>query len=69
VRSLREQDRLVLKGINKAATGYIESTLIRGAMLLKDLGMSEVDASELVKAFQKDNYALVKADYGQSAQQ
>ncbi|MDX1766332.1 MAG: hypothetical protein R3313_05280, partial [Candidatus Saccharimonadales bacterium] len=59
VRSLREQDRLVSKGINKAATGYIESTLIRGAMLLKDLGMSEDEASELVKAFQNDNYALV----------
>jgi hypothetical protein len=38
-------------------------------MLLKDLGMAEVDASELVKAFQKDNYALVKADYGKPAQQ
>jgi voltage-gated potassium channel Kch len=65
VRSLREQDRLVLKDINKAATGYIESTLMRGAMLLKDLGMSEVDASELVKAFQNDNYALVRAGYAE----
>jgi hypothetical protein len=65
VRSLREQDRLVLKGINKAATGYIESTLIRGAMLLKDLGMSEVDASELIKAFKNDNYALVRAGYAE----
>ena len=65
VRSLREQDRLVLKGINKAATGYIESTLMRGAMLLKDLGMSEVDASELVKAFKNDNYALVRAGYAE----
>jgi hypothetical protein len=63
VRSLREQDRLVSKGISKAATGYIESTLIRGAMLLKDLGVSEVEASELVKAFQNDNYALVRAGY------
>jgi glutathione-regulated potassium-efflux system protein KefB len=65
VRSLREQDRLALKGINKAATGYIESTLMRGAMLLKDLGMSEVDTSELVKAFQNDNYALVRAGYAE----
>jgi glutathione-regulated potassium-efflux system protein KefB len=65
VRSLREQDRLVSKGINKAATGYIESTLVRGAMLLKDLGVSEVDVSELVKAFKKDNYALVRAGYAE----
>lgn len=65
VRSLREQDRLVSKGIDKAATGYIESTLIRGAMLLKDLGVSEVDVNELVKAFQNDNYALVRAGYAE----
>jgi glutathione-regulated potassium-efflux system protein KefB len=65
VRTLGEQDKLVSKGINKAATGYIESTLIRGAVLLKDLGASEVDVNELVKAFQKDNYALVRAGYAE----
>jgi len=69
VRSLREQDRLVSKGISKAATGYIESTLIRGAMLLKDLGVSEVDVSELVKAFKNDNYALVKGGYAEQVKQ
>ena len=63
VRSLGEQDKLVSKGIKKAATGYIESTLIRGAMLLKDLGVSEVDVNELVRAFRNDNYALVRAEY------
>jgi voltage-gated potassium channel Kch len=63
VRSLGEQDKLVSKGIKKAATGYIESTLIRGSMLLKDLGVSEVDVNELVKAFRNDNYALVRAEY------
>ena len=63
VRSLGEQDKLVSKGIKKAATGYIESTLIRGALLLKDLGVSEVDVNELVKAFRNDNYALVRAEY------
>ncbi len=55
---LREQDELVSGGIKKAGTGYTESTLVRGAMLLKDLGMSESDVNELVKAFQNDNYAL-----------
>lgn len=69
VRTLREQDKLVSKGIKKAGTNYVESTLIRGAMLLKDLGVSEVDVNELVKAFHNDNYALVRADYGVSAQQ
>jgi len=63
VRTLREQDKLVSRGIKKAGTGYIESTLVRGAMLLKDLGMSESDVNELVKAFQNDNYALVRAEY------
>ena len=63
VRTLKEQDKLVSRGIKKAGTGYIESTLVRGAMLLKDLGMPESDVNELVKAFQNDNYALVRAEY------
>ena len=69
VRSLGEQDKLVSKGIKKAATGYIESTLIRGSMLLKDLGVSEVDVNELVKAFRNDNYALVRAEYPEPVQE
>jgi glutathione-regulated potassium-efflux system ancillary protein KefC len=63
VNTLREQEKLVSRGIKKAGTGYIESTLVRGAMLLKDLGMSEFDVNELVKAFQNDNYAMVRAEY------
>ena len=63
VNTLREQEKLVSRGIKKAGTGYIESTLVRGAMLLKDLGMSESDVNELVKAFQNDNYAMVRAEY------
>ena len=62
-RTLKEQDKLISRGIKKAGTGYIESTLVRGAMLLKDLGMPESDVNELVKAFQNDNYALVRAEY------
>ena len=69
VRSLGEQDKLVSKGIKKAATGYIESTLIRGALLLKDLGVSEVDVNELVKTFRNDNYALVRAEYPEPAKE
>ena len=64
VRSLRQQEELVSKGITKAATGYIESTLVRGGMLLRDLGVPEVDIEEMIKAFRNDNYALVKDEYG-----
>jgi hypothetical protein len=31
--------------------------------ILKDLGVSEADVGELVKAFQNDNYALIRAGY------
>jgi glutathione-regulated potassium-efflux system protein KefB len=68
VRSLRQQEKLVSKGITKAATGYIESTLVRGGMLLRDLGVPEVDIEEMIKAFRNDNYALVKDEYGISSQ-
>jgi glutathione-regulated potassium-efflux system protein KefB len=67
VHTLREQDKLVSRGIKKAGTSYIESTLVRGAMLLKDLGMSESDVNELVKAFQNDNYALIRAAFAEPA--
>lgn len=60
VRSLLDQHELVAKGIKHAGTTYIESTLVRGGKLLKDLGVSEDDVSELVEAFQQDNYALIR---------
>ena len=69
VRTLRDQDRLVSKGIKKACTSYIESTLVRGAMLLKDLGVPEADVNDLVKTFQKDNYALVRAENAENVAQ
>ena len=49
VRSLRDQDELVAKGIKHAGTGYIESTLLRGSMLLKGIGIPEADVQELVE--------------------
>jgi len=63
VRRIRDQDELVAMGIKNAGTGYIESTLVRGSMLLKDLGVTESDVAELVSAFQENNYALVRAEY------
>lgn len=34
-------------------------------MLLKDIGMSEDDVSELVKVLQHNHYALVRAGYAE----
>ena len=45
----------------QAGTGYIESTLVRGSMLLKDLGVSEDAVSELVKELHQNDYALIRA--------
>jgi glutathione-regulated potassium-efflux system protein KefB len=61
VRTLEDQDALVAKGIKHAGTGYIESTLVRGGMLLKDLGVSEDAVSELVKELHQNDYALIRA--------
>ena len=65
VRTLGDQAELVAKGIKHAGTGYIESTLIRGGALLKDLGISEDDVSQMVDALREDNYAPVRAAYAQ----
>ena len=61
MRTLEDQDALVAKGIKHAGTGYIESTLVRGGMLLKDLGMSEDAVSELVNELHQNDYALIRA--------
>ena len=69
VRTLRDQDELVAKGIKHAGTGYIESTLARGGMLLKDIGVSEDDVDELVKDFQDNQFALIRAAYAEGEKQ
>jgi len=63
VRTLADQDQLVAKGIKHAGTGYIESTLVMGNILLKELGVSEDDVSELVNELQQNHYALIRANY------
>ena len=65
VRTLGDQDELVAKGVRHAGTGYIESTLVRGGMLLKGLGVSEDDVSRLVNEFQRNDYALIRAGYAE----
>jgi len=60
VRTLAEQDALVAKGIKHAGPGYIESPLARGGILLKDLGVSGHDVSELVSTLRNDDCALIR---------
>jgi glutathione-regulated potassium-efflux system protein KefB len=63
VRTLKDQDELVAKGIKHAGTGYIESTLVRGSMLLKGIGIPEADVQELIKDFQRGDYTLIRSAY------
>ena len=64
---VRFQAVVVAKGIKHALTGYIESTLVTGSKLLEGVGVSEADIGELVKDFQKDNYALIRNVYAKVA--
>lgn len=66
VRTLAEQDSMVAKGIEHAGTGYIESTLARGGMLLKDLGVSEEDVDELMSRIRKYGYAAIRDAYARN---
>lgn len=63
VHTLQDQSELASKGIKYASTGYIESTLVNGSMLLKGVGVPEDEVSEMVKAIQYDNYEIVRATY------
>jgi glutathione-regulated potassium-efflux system protein KefB len=65
VQTLADQAELVAKGIKHAGTGYIESALARGSMLLKDLGRSEDEVDDLVRDFQQDDYALIRNSYAE----
>jgi glutathione-regulated potassium-efflux system protein KefB len=65
VRTIADQDALVAKGIKHAGTGYIESTLARGGMLLQDLGVPEADVGELLSTLRRDDYALIRAAYAE----
>ncbi len=65
VRTLADQADLSARGIKHAGTGYIESTLVGGGMLLKDLGQSEEEVDDLVRGFQRDDYALIRNAYAE----
>jgi Trk K+ transport system NAD-binding subunit len=67
MRTLRDQDELISKGIKHAATSYIESTLSRGGQMLKNLGVAETEVDAVVGALRKDNYSSVRAAYVDAA--
>jgi len=61
VRTLADQSEMLGKGIVHAGTGYVESTLYRGGMMLKELGVAEEQVNELVTALRENDYAPVRA--------
>jgi len=65
VRTLKEQEFLRSRGIKHAGTMFIESTLFRGEELLKDLGVTEVQAKQLIDSMRKNDYALIRAAFSQ----
>ena len=64
VRTLKDQDEMIAQGIKHAGTGYIESTLVRGSMLLKGIGIPEDDVQEIVEDLQRDDYSLIRTANG-----
>ena len=68
MRTLGDQDELAAKGSRHAGTGYIESTLVRAGMLLKDLGLANEHVSELVKELQHNDYALIRGGHAEVEQ-
>jgi glutathione-regulated potassium-efflux system protein KefB len=66
VRSINDQDELIARGIKHAGTGFIESTLVRGSMLLQSLGVSEDNVREMVNELHQNDYALIRDDYAKT---
>ena len=62
VRTIKDQDELLTKGVKHAGTGFIESTLVRGSMLLQSLGVSEDKVREMINELHQNDYALIR-DY------
>ena len=60
VSTFEEQAYLRSRGIENAGTMFIESTFFRGSELLKDLGVPEDRATQLVESLRKDDYEFVR---------
>ena len=59
VETIEDQNELRAKGINKAATSFIESTLFRGSTLLKEMGVAEDAVDTLLDSLRADQYEPV----------
>lgn len=60
VNTIEDQAGLRAKGIKHAGTGFIESTLVRGGSLLKNMGVAEDQVTVLIGSLRKDDYALIQ---------
>jgi monovalent cation:proton antiporter-2 (CPA2) family protein len=60
VNTIEDQTWLRAKGIKHAGTGFIESTLVRGASLLKNMDVAEEQVTLLIDSLRKDDYALIQ---------
>jgi glutathione-regulated potassium-efflux system protein KefB len=69
VNTIRDQQELRARGIKHAATVFVESTLSRGASLLKEMGVAEDAVASLLESLREGDYAplieaLGKGDQG-----
>ena len=60
VQTLGDQDEMRAQGISHAGTSYIESTLLIGGAMIRDLGAPDDDVSRLIEDLRRDDYALVR---------
>lgn len=60
VLTLDEETYLRGKGIKHAGTVFLESTLFRGESLLKDMGIPEEQAKNLVESLRRDDFDLIR---------
>ena len=60
VLTLEEETFLHGKGIRHAGTVFLESTLFRGESLLKDMGIPEEQAKDLVASLRRDDFDLIR---------
>jgi len=68
VDSIKDQQELRAQGIKHAATSFIESTLFRGASLLREMGVAEDAVASLLESLREREYAPVIEALGVDSQ-
>ena len=68
VDSIKDQQELRARGIKHAATSFIESTLFRGASLLREMGVAEDAVASLLESLREREYAPVIEALGVDSQ-